>query len=106
MSSRPAAGFTLIELMIAGAIGVTVLAAGTAVLVKTAESTRRARDVADMRRSAAMLFEVLGTELRTAGLGVPSGARKANGDRFPPRVYKATTTEIDFIADEPRPDTG
>ena len=103
-----ARGFTLIELMVAGAIGVIVLSGGTLVVLTVSQQYGKARQNAEMRRQAGMVLELLGTELRQAGLGSPTGPRYDGiHELYPASIIEldAAASTLVFQADLPRPDS-
>ena len=99
-------GVTLIELMVASAVGVVVLTAGVALVTQAAQASRRTRSINEMRRAATRILGQLEGDLRVAGLGVPKGARKAPPNEVFPRAFlSATQTSMSFLGDVPRPDS-
>lgn len=75
--ARDRGGFTLIEVVIALAIGAVLLTTVMSVMVVTLRDTKRARAHSEMLRDADFVSHALNTELRLAGLGVPLGAHVA-----------------------------
>jgi type II secretory pathway pseudopilin PulG len=99
-------GFTLIELLVGGAVALVVLAVAFAAFVRTTVMHRRQVELAEMKRSAALVLGQLGAELRQAGLGCPRHAR-ADGaaELFPPTFLVAEEARLGFLADLPRRDS-
>ncbi|AKJ00334.1 pilin/secretion family protein with methylation motif [Archangium gephyra] len=99
-------GFTLIELLVGGAVAVVVLAVAFAAFVRTTVMHRRQVDLAEMKRSAALVLGQLGAELRQAGLGCPRHARvDGPAELFPPTFLVAEENRLGFLADLPRRDS-
>ena len=99
-------GFTLVELLVAGACSLLAVVAAGAVMGRLAIVHRRDTARSQMRREAQLALSRLSWDLRHAGLGVPS-AGKASGthESFPPPVFHVDAHELRFIADLPRPDS-
>jgi prepilin-type N-terminal cleavage/methylation domain-containing protein len=99
-------GFTLLEVMIAGAVGLVILTAALSFLVAVDRAHSRRTRLADMRRDAARVLDAMGDELRQAGLGVPTGSRleAPGGTLASSTLVDATATSLGFLADLPRPD--
>lgn len=101
-----AGGFTLIELMVASVVALMVLSTAIALLLASARAHRRHVELGRLKRSAALVVDQLTSELRQAGLGVPSSVRaEPPGGLYPPPLFTAGETSIAFSADLPRPDS-
>ncbi|WP_375770635.1 prepilin-type N-terminal cleavage/methylation domain-containing protein [Archangium gephyra] len=99
-------GFTLIELLVGSAVALTVLAVAFAAFVRITAMHRRQVELAEMKRSAALVLGQLGAELRQAGLGRPRHARAEGGaELFPPTFLVAQEHQLAFLTDLPRRDS-
>jgi len=99
-------GFTLVEMMVASVVAIILLSGAVGLLIAGARLHRRHVEQGRMKQSAALLLDQLTSEVRQAGLGRPSWTRDDGAnERFPPAIFMATTTQIGFIADLPRPDS-
>lgn len=99
-------GFTLVELMVAAAIGVLIIGVALSFVFASARLHRKQFELGQLRRTSSMVVDRLADELRQAGLGVPRGQRLSGGNEaFPPRLYAGTATSISFLGDLPRPDS-
>jgi prepilin-type N-terminal cleavage/methylation domain-containing protein len=107
---RAPAAFTLIEVMVALAVGGILLSTVVGLLTLTMRDARRMRAQAEMLRDAESIGRLLGSELRLAGLGVPrgEGVDPSYGTSppvtFPTAVLVAGDSEVGILADLPRPD--
>lgn len=103
-------GFSLIEVIVALAIGGVLLTTVTSVLTLTLKDSRRTRTHSEIMRDAESVTHLMNTELRLAGLGVPTGAHidPAYGTSPPVSFYGALlvggSNQIGILADLPRPD--
>jgi prepilin-type N-terminal cleavage/methylation domain-containing protein len=103
---RAPAGFTLIELLVASAVGMIVLTGAATVMTTVAQNLGQVRAQAGLRRTTAVALESLSSDLRQAGLGVPSGGRLGTPtDVFPAAILAGDATTITFLADLPRPNS-
>ncbi len=101
--ARPSRGFTLLELMVAGAVALFMLTAALAVFSRAAAMQRKQRVKMELKRSAELVMGQLTSELRQAGLGRPRGTRaEPGGEAFPPALLVAEAQRIVFVADLPR----
>lgn len=119
-------GFTLLEVAVAVALSVIVIGAATTVLSAVLVQNKRQRIHSDLQRDAELVGQLLATELRQAGLGVPQGPHiqkncpggvctftygtgantTSAGLRFGAhRLLVAAPTEIGLVGDLPRPDS-
>lgn len=99
-------GFTLVELLVAAAIGVLILSVALSFVLASARLHRKQLELGQLRRTSSMVVDRLADELRQAGLGVPKGRRLSGGfEAFPRRLYAGTATSISFLADLPRADS-
>jgi prepilin-type N-terminal cleavage/methylation domain-containing protein len=119
-------GFTLLEVAVAVALSVIVIGAATTVLSAVLVQNKRQRIQSDLQRDAELVGQLLATELRQAGLGVPQGPHiqkncpggvctftygtgantTSAGLRFGAhRLLVAAPTEIGLVGDLPRPDS-
>ncbi len=102
--------FSLIEVIIALAIGAVLLSTVMSVLTLTLKDNRRTRVHSEIMRDAESVTHMLNSELRLTGLGVPTGANidAGYGTGAPVSFYGAllvgTATSIGVLADLPRPD--
>lgn len=65
--ARPASGFTLVELLIAMALGLSIVAGVAFMLFETAKTARQALHEAQLRQAMATAISVIDGELRRAG---------------------------------------
>ncbi|MBI1947977.1 MAG: hypothetical protein HYS27_19965 [Deltaproteobacteria bacterium] len=63
--------FTLIEVVIAMVMGIIVMGTVVTVILVAVQDSKRARTIAAMQRDMAFVGQLLSSELRQAGLGVP-----------------------------------
>jgi hypothetical protein len=104
-----AAAFTLIEVIVAMVVSIIILGVCTTIMVNTIVEGRRSRVQSEMGRDGAHTAQLLGQELRQAGLGVPGGLHinpvygSANLP-FYASILVAGTSEIGIVGDLPRPD--
>lgn len=68
------AGFTLVELLVAAVIGVTIVGAGFAILTSSSLALRSNEQTVDMQQSVRMAMEMLSRDVKMAGFGAPGGA--------------------------------
>ena len=106
-------GFTLIEVIIALAIGAILLTTVMSVLTLTLKDNRRTRAHSEIMREAESVTRLMNQELRLAGLGVPAGANidaaygsspPAGGVKFYASLLVGGNSEVGVLADLPRPD--
>lgn len=103
-------GFSLIEVIIALAIGAVLLSTVMSVLTLTLKDNRRTRVHSEIMRDAESVTHMMNSELRLAGLGVPTGVHidSAYGTSPPVSFYGAllvgNVTAVGVLADLPRPD--
>lgn len=98
--------FTLIELLVATAVTLILITAALAVIHRIAAVQRRQQSVELTRRGTARALAQLASEVRRAGLGCPTGTRlDSSNPPFPPAILRATTHELVFVADLPRPNS-
>jgi prepilin-type N-terminal cleavage/methylation domain-containing protein len=117
-------GFTMLEVVVALALGVIVIGSVTLIMAQVLLAQRRQRLVSDMQRDAEFASTLLTLEVRQAGLGVPGGtyfptssatgfldfgtgvANIGTEYTFAARhLIVARPTEIGILADIPRPDS-
>jgi len=67
-STRPSAGFTLIELMVAMVLGLIVIAGVTSVFLAGQQSFRTNNALADVEDGSRIAFELMARDIREAGL--------------------------------------
>jgi type II secretory pathway pseudopilin PulG len=120
--ARRGRAFTLLELAIGIALSGVLLAAVMAVFAAVTLSTARQRAFSDMSRDAEFLGGLLTSDLRMAGLGVPTGTHimedcDATGSCTPrygttapaeflaKRIILAAPAAIGVLGDLPRPDS-
>ena len=128
-----ARAFTLLEVAIALALFGVVIGVAAGVMATVLTGNRRARVHSEMQRDGALVSQLLNSELRQAGLGVPrpfdalcnqdgfhikrdcaggGGCQSTYGStagtavfaRFDTSVILATATEVGIVGDLPRPD--
>lgn len=98
-------GLTLIELLVAGAIGLVVITSAMAFLMAIDRAHERRLRLADLRRTSARVIDQLTAELRQAGVGIPSGSSlEAVGAFAAHRVVVGDVNSIGFLVDVARPD--
>jgi prepilin-type N-terminal cleavage/methylation domain-containing protein len=113
-------GFTLIEVVVATVIGVTLLGAVTGIMVTALRDSKRSRTIAGFQRDMAFVGQLFSMEIRQAGLGVPFDTNATNppqGEHLDPAygtaavtnfyapVIVAATSQVGIIADLPRDDS-
>ena len=102
-------GFTLLELMVAGAVAVIILTGALALLVHSSRLKRRQMELSELNRDASRLLGQLTQELRQTGLGRPRGVRflsaSDGGELFLPPFVVAEPRKVGFVADLPRPNS-
>lgn len=100
-----ARGFTLVEVLVAGAVGLVILASAIGYLVHRSRVDTREKALARLKRDSSLLLGQLERELRQAGLGRPTRTRlEGDNELFPGPLLAASETELTFVADLPRPD--
>ncbi|WP_224244431.1 PilW family protein [Hyalangium gracile] len=104
-SARARRGFTLIEVIVASGMGVIILAALMGYLVHRARMDQQEAQLGRLKQDASLVLGLLSRELRQAGLGRPTRARRdGDGELYPGPLIAATESSIAFVADLPRPD--
>lgn len=102
---RRSRGFTLVEVLVAGAVGLVILASAIGYLVHRSRVDAREKQLARLKRDASLLLGQLERELRQAGLGRPTRTRlEGDQELFPGPLLAASATSLTFVADLPRPD--
>lgn len=102
---KRARGFTLVEVLVAGAVGLVILASAIGYLVHRSRVDAREKQLARLKRDASLLLGQLERELRQAGLGRPTRTRlEGDQELFPGPLLAASATGLAFVADLPRPD--
>lgn len=66
------AGFTLVEVMVATVVSMTVIAAGFAITVMTDKATRVSTRTADTQQNGRIAMELISRDVRMAGFGMKS----------------------------------
>ncbi len=105
--SRPRSrrGFTLIEVLVASAVGIVILTAVLGYLLHRSKRDHQEAQLARLKQEASLLMRQLQRELRQAGLGRPSRARReGRGEIFPGPLLFADASSLAFVADLSRPD--
>jgi prepilin-type N-terminal cleavage/methylation domain-containing protein len=98
-------GFTLIEVLVASAVGLIILTGMMGYLVQRSRRDQQEAQLAQLKQDASLLLGQLGRELRQAGLGRPTRARReGEGEIFPGPLLAASETSLAFAVDLPRPD--
>lgn len=101
-----ARGFTLVELLVAGGVGLVILTAAVGYLLHRSRMDQREAQLARLKRDASLLLGPWERELRQAGLGRPTRARlDGSQELLPGPLLAAGDTSLTFVADLPRPDT-
>jgi prepilin-type N-terminal cleavage/methylation domain-containing protein len=104
-SSRARRGFTLVEVLVAGAVGLVILTAMMGYLLHRARVDLQEAQLARLKQDTSLVLGQLGRELRQAGLGRPTRARReGEGEIFPGPLVAADATSLAFVGDLPRPD--
>ena len=104
-SGQAQRGFTLVEVLVASAVGLIILTGMMGYLVQRARRDHQEAQLARLKQDATLVLGQLGRELRQAGLGRPTRARwEGEGEIFPGPLIAADQTSLAFIADLPRPD--
>jgi prepilin-type N-terminal cleavage/methylation domain-containing protein len=104
-TSRVRRGFTLIEVLVAGAVGLVILTAMMGYLLHRARVDQQEAQLARLKQDTSLVLGLLGRELRQAGLGRPPRARReGEGEIFPGPLIAGDASSLAFIADLPRPD--
>ena len=113
-----ARAFTMMELAVALGMSVVVIGAITGVLSMMMRLQQRERIMSELQRDGEFASQLLSSELRQAGLGVPSGEHiwhNAGAANFPygtvapasfgaRRVLVAGAGQLAFLGDLPKPD--
>lgn len=98
-------GFTMAELLVAGAVGLIVITSALSFLVAVDRAHERRLRLAEMRRTSARVLDQLTSELRQAGVGIPSGSSLELVGAFAShRVVVGTANSVGFLVDIARPD--
>jgi prepilin-type N-terminal cleavage/methylation domain-containing protein len=98
-------GFTLIEVLVASAVGLIILTGMMGYLVQRSRRDHQEKQLAQLKQDASLVLGQLGRELRQAGLGRPTRARReGEGEIFPGPLIAADETSLAFAVDLPRPD--
>jgi prepilin-type N-terminal cleavage/methylation domain-containing protein len=127
-----ARAFTLIEVVVALALGVVVIGAATLTMQQVSVANHRQRTLSELQRDGEFASQLMTQEIRQAGLGIPLGSMIAVTDtgtsdygtgtattstplRFPPtgrtgsqpanRLLVGNTNAIGILGDLPRPDS-
>ncbi len=98
-----ARGFTVLELMIASAIALTIVAGAGAMLGQMVLQHRRDAEHARMRADLDLGLSRISHDLRHAGLGLPTGFVPEGEPALGPLLL-AGETELVLAGDLPRPD--
>lgn len=105
-SFRARRGFTLVEVLVAAAVGLIILTAVMGYLVHRSRMDQRDAQLARLKQDATLVIGQLGRELRQAGLGRPARARReGDGELFPGPLLAGDRTSLAFVADLPRPES-
>jgi prepilin-type N-terminal cleavage/methylation domain-containing protein len=103
--SAPRRGFTLVEVMVASTVGILILMAAMGYLLSRSRMDQQEAQRSRLKQDSSLLLGQLGRELRQAGLGRPTRARRdRDGELFPGPLLHANQTALAFVADLPRPD--
>jgi prepilin-type N-terminal cleavage/methylation domain-containing protein len=104
-SSPARRGFTLVEVLVASAVGLIILTAMMGYLLHRARMDQQEAQLARLKQDSSLVLSQLNRELRQAGLGRPTRTRR-DGDRelFPGPLIAADAMSLGFVADLPRPD--
>jgi len=98
-------GFTLVEVLVAGAVGLIILTAVIGSLLHRARMDQQEAQLARLKQDTSLVLGQLGRELRQAGLGRPTRARReGEGELFPGPLIAGDATSLAFVGDLPRPD--
>lgn len=104
-SGQARRGFTLVEVLVASAVGLIILTGMMGYLVQRSRRDQQEAQLARLKQDASLVLGQLGRELRQAGLGRPTRARReGEGEIFPGPLIAADETSLAFVADLPRPD--
>lgn len=99
-------GFSLIEVVVALALGISILAVAIGVLAEFTRQANQKRVRTELAREAALFSLRLSSDARGAGLGVPpSGSPHANGaiGAFYGPILVAAGSQLAFLGDFTRP---
>lgn len=104
--TRARRGFTLIEVLVASGVGIIIITAMMGYLLHRSRRDQQEARLGRLKQDATLLLGQLGRELRQAGLGRPTRARREErGELFPGPLILAEETRLAFVADLPRPDS-
>jgi prepilin-type N-terminal cleavage/methylation domain-containing protein len=104
-SGQSRRGFTLVEVLVASAVGLIILTGMMGYLVQRSRRDQQEALLARLKQDATLVLGQLVRELRQAGLGRPTRARReGEGEIFAGPLIAADRTSLAFIADLPRPD--
>ncbi|MDY7227406.1 PilW family protein [Hyalangium rubrum] len=104
--TRARRGFTLIEVLVASGVGLIILTAMMGYLLHRSRMDQREAQLGRLKQDASLLLGQLGRELRQAGLGRPTRARREGlGELYPGPLILADETALVFVSDLPRPDS-
>jgi prepilin-type N-terminal cleavage/methylation domain-containing protein len=99
-------GFTLVEVLVASTVGILILMAAMGYLLSRSKMDHEEAQLAQLKQDSSLMLGQLGRELRQAGLGRPTRARRdGDGELFPGPLILADETALAFVADLPRPDS-
>ncbi len=103
--NRRPRGFTLIELVVALALGLLLLAATSTIMVQASDQFQVMRARNALLREGNAVARLLTHELRLTGLGVPNGTH-INGatGALPTALLVAAQDQVGVLLDLPRPD--
>ncbi len=105
-SARARRGFTLIEVIVATGVGVIILTAMMGYLMHRSRMDQQEAQLGRLKQDASLVLGQLGRELRQAGLGRPTRARReGDGETYPGPLLAASEASLAFVADLPRPDS-
>jgi prepilin-type N-terminal cleavage/methylation domain-containing protein len=103
--ARARRGFTLIEVIVATAVGLVILAAVMGYLLQRSRTDQREAQLGRLKQESNLVLGQLRRDLGQAGLGQPTRTRwEGQGELFPGPLLAADATSLAFVADLPRPD--